>query len=158
MNGTLAGYCEAGVAPFGFDLTPYMNRGGRNLVAVATDNTSSRNLDYFAAETPNHPDAVPGEFVASLTAEEMPAGTKRGVPYFWNCNDFNPSVGGLSRNVRLHVKPRLYLTLPLYSNLRTKGIYVYGTDFRIAEGCAVVHGEAQVKNETGQDCRAALEY
>lgn len=157
VNGTLAGYCEAGVAPFGFDLTHYMNRGGRNLVAVATDNTSSRNLDYFAAETPNHPDAVPGEFVASLTAEEMPAGTKRGVPYFWNCNDFNPSVGGLSRNVRLHVKPRLYLTLPLYSNLRTKGIYVYGTDFRIAEGCAVVHGEAQVKNETGQDCRAALE-
>ena len=60
VNGTLAGYCEAGVAPFGFDLTPYMNRGGRNLVAVATDNTSSRNLDYFAAETPNHPDAVPG--------------------------------------------------------------------------------------------------
>lgn len=157
VNGTMAGYYEAGVAPFGFDLTPYMNRGGRNLVAVATDNTSSRNLDYFAAETPNHPDAVPGEFVASLTAKEMLPGTKKGVPYFWNCNDFNPSVGGLSRNVRLHVKPRLYLTLPLYSNLCTKGVYLYGTDFEIAEGRAVIHGEAEVKNETGQDCSAAVE-
>lgn len=157
VNGNLAGYCEAGVAPFGFDLTPYMNRGGRNLVAVATDNTASRNMDYFAAETPNHPDAVPGAFVGSLTEKETLPGTKRGVPYFWNCNDFNPSVGGLSRNVRLHVKPRLYLTLPLYSNLRTKGAYLYGTDFRISEGSAVIHGEAQIKNETGQDCRAALE-
>ncbi len=157
VNGRLAGYCEAGVAPFGFDLTPYMNRGGRNLIAVATDNTASRNLDYFAAETPNHPDAVPGEFVASLTEKEPLPGTRRGVPYFWNCNDFNPSVGGLSRNVRLHVKPGLYLTLPLYSNLRTRGVYLYGSDFEIPEGRAVVHGEAQVKNETGQDCRAALE-
>lgn len=157
VNGTLAGYYEAGVAPFGFDLTPYMNRSGRNLVAVATDNTSSRNLDYFAAETPNHPDAVPGEFIASLTAKELLPGTKQGVPYFWNCNDFNPSVGGLSRNVRLHVKPKLYLTLPLYSNLRTKGVYVYGKDFEISEGRARIHAEAEVKNETGHDCRAWLE-
>lgn len=157
VNGRLAGYCEAGAAPFGFDLTPYIKRSGRNLVAVATDNTASRNLDYFAAETPNHPDAVPGEFVASLTAKEMLPGTRRGVPYFWNCNDFNPSVGGLSRNVRLHVKPRLYLTLPLYSNLRTKGVYLYGSDFEISRGWAVIHGEAQVKNETGQDRRVALE-
>ena len=51
VNGKMAGYYEAGVAPFGFDLTPYVTPGERNLVAIATDSTSTRNLDYYSAET-----------------------------------------------------------------------------------------------------------
>lgn len=156
VNGTLAGYYEAGVAPIGFDLTPYLTEGD-NLVAIATDSTSTRNLDYFSAETPNHPDAVPGTFISSLTEKEMLPGTKKGVGYFWNCNDFNPCVGGLSRNMRLHIKPLVYLTLPLYSNLRTKGTYVYASDFQIEKSSARIHVEAEVRNESGKEQKIGIQ-
>ena len=93
---------------------------------MVTDNTSTRNLDVCTAETPNAPDVEPGSYLFPITeAADVPA-DRVGVNYFWNCNDFNPSIGGLSKNVWLHVVNRLYLTLPLYSNLRTKGLYVYG--------------------------------
>ena len=42
VNGTLAGYYEAGVAPFGFDITPYVRYDAPNLIAIATDNTATR--------------------------------------------------------------------------------------------------------------------
>ena len=136
--------------------TCYLYEDKNNLLAIATDNTSSRNLDFFSAETPNAENAEPGSFITSLTKpEEIPA-KNRGVGYFWNCNDFNPSVGGLTRSVRLHIKPKVYLTLPLYSNLRTKGCYIYGTDYDIAGKKAVIHAEAEVRNESGRECRSRL--
>ncbi|ASA20342.1 glycoside hydrolase family 2 protein [Paenibacillus donghaensis] len=149
INGKMAGYYEAGIVPFAFDLTPYIEYDGDNLIAVATDNTSTRDLDYFVAETPNHPEAVPGAFMDSLTELESIPQSIRGVRYFWNCNDFNPSVGGLSRNISLHVKPKLYITLPIYSNLQTKGVYIYGTDYDIQHKQAVIHSQAEIRNETG---------
>lgn len=149
INGKLAGYYEAGITPFAFDLTSYIDYDGDNLIAVATDNTSTRDLDFFVSETPNHPDAVPGTFIDSLTEQERIPEANRSVRYFWNCNDFNPSVGGLTKNIRLHVKPKLYITLPVYSNLRTKGVYVYGTDYDIAQRAAVIHTRAEIRNETG---------
>ncbi|CAM3553237.1 glycoside hydrolase family 2 protein [Marinicrinis lubricantis] len=156
VNGTMAGYCEAGVAPFAFDLTPYVDYAAENLIAIATDNTSSRNMDFFAAETPNMPEAVPGSFIASLNPEKE-IDANRGVAFFWNCNDFNPSVGGLTRNIRLHVKPKLYITLPIYSNLQTKGVYIYGKNFDIAQRKAVIHSEAEIRNETGSDQTITLD-
>ncbi|MFA9556742.1 glycoside hydrolase family 2 protein [Evansella sp. AB-rgal1] len=157
VNGTLAGYYEAGVGPFAFDLTDYVDYDNNNLIAIATDNTSSRNLDYFAAETPNHPEAIPGSFIASKTMGDSIPSSARGVGYFWNCNDFNPSIGGLTKNIRLHVKPKLYITLPVYSNLRTKGVYVYGRDYDLKQKQAVVHLEAEIRNETGTDKSVTLE-
>ncbi len=157
INGKMAGYYEAGAAPFAFDLTPYIEYEADNLIAVATDNTSSRNLDYFAAETPNHPDAVPGSFLSSQTVPESIPESARGVGFFWNCNDFNPSVGGISRNVRLHVKPELYITLPVYSNLQTKGTYIFGTDYDCMQKKALIHVEAEIRNETGSDMPVILE-
>ena len=62
VNGRIAGYHENGVGPFGFDLTPYLSESGRNLIAVAVDNTSTRNIPACIAETPNHPLAEPGAF------------------------------------------------------------------------------------------------
>jgi|GEM_PF-4657349 len=59
VNGTLAGYYEAGVAPFGFDITPYVRYDAPNLIAIATDNTATRNAPFCIAETPNKPDALP---------------------------------------------------------------------------------------------------
>lgn len=157
INGKMAGYYEAGVAPFAFDLSAYIDYGGKNLIAVATDNTSARGMDYFGAETPNRPGAEPGSFLASLTVPESIPESARGVGFQWNCNDFNPSVGGLSKNVRLHIKPRLYLTLPVYSNLRTKGLYLYGTDYDIEGKKATVHMQAEIRNETGSEASVTLE-
>lgn len=157
VNGKLAGYYEAGAFPVGFDITEFLTEGGEQLVAIATDNTSSRAMDYIGAETPNHPEAEPGNFVAAVTSREMLPGACSGVPYQWNCNDFNPTVGGLSQNIYLHVKPGTYLTLPLYSNLKTKGVYVHASDFDIQGRTAALHVEAEVRNESGEAVEACLE-
>ena len=49
VNGTLAGYHENGVAPFGFDLTKYIRFGEKNLIAIATDNIATRNIPFCIA-------------------------------------------------------------------------------------------------------------
>lgn len=155
INGRLAGYYEAGVAPFGFDLTPYMDYESPNLIAIATDNTTTRNIDFCIAETPNKPDAEPGSYLFSQ--EKTVPREKEGVGYFWNCNDFNPSVGGITRPVKLYIKPSVYLTLPLYSNLRTKGVYVYGSDYAFDEGgTARINVLAEVRNESDYNVEASL--
>lgn len=157
VNGKLAGYYEAGSFPAGFDITEFLTDGDMQLIAIATDNTSSRNMDYISAETPNHPEAVPGSFVAAVTGREMLPDTQSGVAYQWNCNDFNPTVGGLARNMYLHVKPKTYLTLPLYSNLKTKGVYVYASDFDIRKRTARLHVEAEIRNELARPVEASLQ-
>ena len=155
VNGHMAGYYEAGIAPFGFDITPWVFWEGKNLIAVATDNTCTRGIDYCIAETPNKPDVVPGSY---LLAQDSPVPDQQaGVGFFWNCNDFNPSVGGLTRPVKLHFKSPVYLTLPLYSNLRTKGAYVYAEDFDLKQKTAVLKVEAEVRNEKKTEVRTRLE-
>jgi len=157
VNGVMAGFSENGVAPFAFDISSYV-KDGDNLIAIATDNTSTRNILFVSAETPNHPEAEPGTFIVGnyhgsedeIAASEgkMPE-FKKGVGFFWNCNDFNPSIGGLTKNIRLHVKPKVYLTLNVYSNLQTKGVYVYANDFDFKTKSAVINVEAEIRNETG---------
>ncbi len=157
INEKLAGYYEAGSFPIGFDITEFLTDDEEQLIAIATDNTATRNIDFISAETPNHPDAIPGNFVAPQSAALKPEdGVCTGVGYEWNCNDFNPTVGGLSRNIYLHVKPKTYLTLPLYSNLKTKGVYVYGSDFDICAGKMKLNVEAEVRNEDAAACETAL--
>ena len=156
VNGVLAGYYEAGAFPIGFDITEFLTKDSKQLIAIATDSTSSRNMDVIGAETPNHPDARPGAFVAVLNGAAEVLESQKGVAYQWNCNDFNPTVGGLARNINLHIKPKTYLTLPLYSNLKTKGVYVYGSDFDTKAGQAVIHVEAEVRNESGCEREASL--
>ncbi|MCM1541680.1 MAG: hypothetical protein NC121_10510 [Blautia sp.] len=154
VNGRMAGYYEAGVAPFGFDITSYVEFGGENLIALATDNTATRNIDFCIAETPNEPGVEPGSYL--LAQDKAVPEDRQGVGFFWNCNDFNPSLGGITRPVYLHVKPKVYLTLPLYSNLQTKGVYVYGSDYDLEKGTARVHVEAELRNESGREARAQL--
>lgn len=146
VNGELAGYYEAGVAPFGFDITKYINYGEENLIAVATDNTATRNIDFCIAETPNKKDVEPGSYLFAQDGEVDEA--HRGVGFFWNCNDFNPSVGGISKPVKLHFKPSVHLTLPLYSNLRSKGTYIYGTEYDLKNSTARITAEVEVRNES----------
>lgn len=69
------------------------------------------------------------------------------TPYQWNNRNFNANYGGIPKNVWLHLTDKLYQTLPLYSNLKTTGVYVYAEDIRVKSRKAVVHAESQVRNE-----------
>jgi len=146
VNGIMAGYYEAGVAPFGFDITKYIDYDRENIIAIATDNTATRDIDFCIAETPNKPDVIPGSYLVPQVREV--ADEVKGVGFFWNCNDFNPSVGGLTHSVKIHFKPKTYLTLPIYSNMRTKGTYVYASDFDTKKQTARINVDAEVRNES----------
>lgn len=153
VNGNLAGYYEAGVAPFGFDISKYI-QGEKNLIAIVSDNTSTRNIPFCSAETPNKPDVTPGSYI--FPQESMAKNHPEGINYFWNCNDFNPSVGGLTRPVKVHFKPLVYLTLPLYSNLETKGVYVYGKNLDVKNSQGEVAVSAELRNESKEEVSASL--
>ena len=73
LNGHYLGLHENGAMAVGFDLTPYINYGGENVMAVRTDN----NWDY----------------------RERATNTK----YQWSDRNFNANYGGLPKNVWLHV-------------------------------------------------------
>lgn len=47
----------------------------------------------------------------------------------------------------MHVTDKLYQTLPLYSNLKTTGVYVYADDIHVKSRKATIHAESQIKNE-----------
>lgn len=66
----------------------------------------------------------------------------------WNDKNFNANYGGIPKNVWLHLTPKVYQTLPLYSNLRTTGVYIYASDFDIKRRKANITAESEVKNET----------
>ena len=136
LNGQKVGFSDNGVMAFGFDLTPYLNKGelsadgsllSTNVIAVRCDN--------------------------SWTYRDRVLNSR----YQWNDKNFNANYGGIPKNVYLHVTDKLYQTLPLYSNLGTTGTYVYATDFDIAARKAVIHVESQVKNEDSKARTFALQ-
>lgn len=127
LNGHELGWSENGVMAFGFDLTPYINADGKNVLAVFIDN----NWRYKEKKT--------------------------GKGYEWNDRNFNVNYGGITKNVWLHVMGDVYQTLPLYSNLQTTGTYVYASDFDIPGHKAVIHAESEVRNESPQDKSLAYE-
>ena len=71
--------------------------------------------------------------------------------YQWNDRNFNANYGGIPKNVYLHITDLLHQTLPLYSNLGTTGTYIYATDFDIPGHKAVIHAEAEVKNDDSSE-------
>ena len=138
VNGEMVGYYEAGVAPTCFDVTGAV-REGENLLVVATDNCASRGTKIFTLET------MPGHEPGDMS----------GRGYQWNTTDFNEVQGGLVGNVMLHVKPKTYLTLPFYNNLKTVGTYVTAKDFDFAAGSATVVVKAEVRNESSAESRVS---
>ena len=54
-----------------------------------------------------------------------------GQRFQWNDKNFNANYGGIPKNVFLHITDKLYQTLPLYNNLKTTGIYIYGSNYDI---------------------------
>jgi beta-galactosidase/beta-glucuronidase len=117
VNGKPIGLHENGVMAFGFDITDNVNYGGDNVVAARIDNS----WRYRERAT--------------------------GSTYQWNDRNFYANFGGIPKNVYLHVTPRLYQTLPLYSNLQTTGMYIYAREIDITRKSAMVYAEAEVRNE-----------
>lgn len=66
----------------------------------------------------------------------------------WNDRNFNANYGGIPKNVFLYVTNNVYQTLPLYSNLKTTGVYVYAQDFDIQGRKATIHAESEVRNDS----------
>ena len=120
VNGKLVGKFENGITACGLDLTGFVNFGDAdNVIAVKVDNRN----DYV---------------------EEM-----TGVGFEWMGRAFNPNFGGLNHDIVLHLTGKVYQTLPLYENLKTTGVYVYGSNFDIKNKTCDVNLESQVKNESG---------
>lgn len=118
INGHYLGLHENGVMAVGFDLTPYVKKG-ENVLSVRIDN----NWDYL----------------------ERSSKTK----FQWSDRNFNANYGGLPKNVFLHVTDdKVYQTLPLYSNMKTTGVYVYASDIDVKGRKAVVNAESEVRNDS----------
>lgn len=127
INGQYLGLHENGAMAVGFDLTPYIKYGQENVIAVRTDN----NWNY----------------------RERATNTK----YQWSDRNFNANYGGIPKNVWLHVTDKLYQTLPLYSNLKTTGVYIYAEDIRVKSHQAVIHAESEIKNEHKRNKQVAYQ-
>jgi hypothetical protein len=118
INGTHIGLHENGAMAFGFDITPFLRSGGgENILSVRINN----DWDYKEKET--------------------------GTKFQWSDRNFNANYGGITKNVYLHITDKLYQTFPLYSSLKTTGVYVYAQDLNIPERRATVTAETQIKNE-----------
>ncbi|OOV17286.1 sugar-binding domain-containing protein [Flavobacterium sp. LM4] len=118
VNGEFVGRHENGAMAFGFDITSFMRPFPQeNVIAVKTDN------DWKYKEK----------------------ATQSG--FQWNDKNFNANYGGIPKNVFLHIKSKVYQTLPLFSGLGTTGTYVYVSDIDIANKKALINVSSQVKNE-----------
>ena len=129
LNGHDLGWCENGVMAFGFDLTPYVNYEGDNVLAVWVDS----DWKY---------------------KEHRPTTDENGNPvhsgFQWNDKNFYCNYGGLNKNVWLHVMEPVYQTLPLYTNLGTTGVYVYAQGFDLQRHGATICCESQVVNASAE--------
>jgi hypothetical protein len=121
VNGQHVGIHENGVTSFGFDITALVNVSGDNVVAARINN----DWDY----------------------REKATNTK----YQWEDKNFNANYGGINKNVVLHVTPRVYQTLPLFTHLGTSGVYVYASGFNIPGRSATIHAESEVRNDDVKD-------
>ncbi|MEY4388027.1 MAG: hypothetical protein RLY20_3310, partial [Verrucomicrobiota bacterium] len=118
LNDKWIGRHENGVMAFGFDISDaVLPVPQENVLAVRTDNA----WDY----------------------REKSSNSR----YQWNDRNFNANYGGIVKNVRLHLADKLYQTLPLWSQLKTTGVYVYPTDIDVAARVATIHAESEVRNE-----------
>lgn len=118
VNGKWIGRHENGIMAVGFDVTEFVQPApAENIVAVRTDNA----WDYREKATNQR--------------------------YQWNDRNFNANYGGIPKNVKLHITDKLHQTLPLYSNLKTTGVYIYAQDFDLAAKAATITAESEVRNE-----------
>ncbi|HEY4414717.1 MAG TPA: DUF4982 domain-containing protein [Verrucomicrobiae bacterium] len=147
LNGHLLGTSKTGFIPFGFDLTPWLNFAGPNVLAVMCDNRFMRDpaTDAPLSDISKKVNAQVPEEVDQIQADQIP----------WNNPHWHPAHGGLYRNVYLYVTDPLHISLPLYSFLQTAGPYVYATD--IVSNTATIHLEVPVENGRPENEKIEIE-
>ncbi|MBE8722240.1 sugar-binding domain-containing protein [Sphingobacterium pedocola] len=118
LNGKFIGRHENGVMGFGLDLSDALLSDQENVLAVRIDNSWS-----YREKATNS-------------------------TYQWNDKNFNANYGGIPKNVWIHFTAPIYQTLPLYSNLKTTGVYVYAKNMQIDNKSIDLFVESEVKNET----------
>jgi beta-galactosidase len=117
LNGQWIGRHENGAMAVGFDVTEVVLPAPQeNIVAVRTDNA----WDY----------------------REKSSNSR----YQWSDKNFNANYGGLTKNVKLHITDKLHQTLPLWSHLKTTGVYIYATELDLTARAATIAAESQVRN------------
>jgi beta-galactosidase len=87
----------------------------------------------------------------------MLAKNPKGFSYGWSAQAFYPNYGGLFKDASLHITDKVYQTLPLYSNLKTQGVYVWADNIDTGKGTAEITAESEVANETGAAANVTLE-
>ncbi|MEO6229811.1 MAG: sugar-binding domain-containing protein [Ferruginibacter sp.] len=128
LNGINIGLHENGIMAFGFDVTKAVKLDDEeNILAIRIDN----DWNY----------------------REKATNSK----FQWEDKNFNANYAGITKNVYLHITPKLYQTLPLYANLKTTGVYIYADHYNIKTKSATVHAESQVTNETALTQRVNYE-
>lgn len=118
LNGQWIGRHENGITAFGFDITDSVKWGQENVLAVRIDNS----WDYREKATNS--------------------------TFQWSDKNFYANYGGINKNVFLHFAPRVYQTLPLYTNLRTKGVYIYASDIDVKGRSATINVQSEIRNES----------
>ncbi len=119
INGKLLGTNKTGFIPFGFDLTPYLNFGSKENIIAVRVNNDRK--EPF----------------------------NNNAPLSWNHEHWHPTHGGIYRNVFLYTLDKLYVTLPLYDNLKTEGTYVNASN--VSAKSADLTIEAEVQNDYSND-------
>lgn len=147
LNGQYVGIHQNGVMAFGFDLTPFIRLGQENCLEVLTDNDWNYRERGATMST---------NTTMTKDGNNLPNNALAPNSFQWNNKNFNMNMGGLIKNVKLHVVDDIYQTLPLYSNLGTTGTYVYGSDYDIKRRMVTVNVESQVINSTNTAKQVAL--
>ncbi|HTX20446.1 MAG TPA: DUF4982 domain-containing protein [Candidatus Aquilonibacter sp.] len=170
LNGHYLGACKNGFLPFGFDLTPYLQIGKPNVLAVMCDNRFMFNPMPAGTNTTSSAKGRRSSAKASSTSEKKPPGGGTTIENLqarlakenaliptnvdqlqanqipWNNPQWHPAMGGIYRDVKLFVVNPIHISLPLYDFLKTEGPYIYSTD--ISEKSATVHVQVPVENES----------
>lgn len=155
LNGVKLGTAKGGFTPFGFDLTPHLQPGAVNVLAVMVDNRFSKDPLDASSNVKGKPSRdVDLHAVARKLDEQMPGTIDelRADQIPWNNPHWHPGHGGIYRNVRLIVTDPLHVTLPLYSFLETEGPYVYATE--VTADSAAVGLEIPLRNDRAEAVNA----
>lgn len=153
LNGHRLGIHQNGVMAFGFELTPYIYIGKENRLEVLTDNDWA----YKEKNADGTPLLVEKGGTETKDGNNLPNNRLAPTSYQWNNKNFNMNMGGLPKNVKLHVTDNIYQTLPLYSCLGTTGTYIYGSDYDINGRKVTANAEAQVINSSDKAEKVSLQ-
>ncbi len=92
---------------------------------------------------------VPGENVIAARIDNSWDYKEKatGSAFQWNDKNFNANYGGINKNVWLHITDKVYQTLPLYTNLKTTGVYVHAAEIDVKGRSAKITAETEIRNE-----------